>query len=121
VHEEQWGYSPAVVTEGGRIVWLAGHAGIFDDAGNLMEGDFDGQARQTFKDIAKTLARAKGTLRDIVTMTVFLLDATEVVRMTNIRKEIFGRDFPGSAAIIVSGFAHPAMMIEIQAVAVIPE
>ena len=35
-----------------------------------------------------------------------------------VRTEIFGADFPASAAITVAGFADPAMMIEIQAVAV---
>ena len=33
-------------------------------------------------------------------------------------KEIFGTDFPASAAITAAGFADPAIMIEIQAVAV---
>jgi enamine deaminase RidA (YjgF/YER057c/UK114 family) len=38
--------------------------------------------------------------------------------MTELRTEIFGDDFPASAAITVSGFADPAIMIEIQGVAV---
>ena len=39
--------------------------------------------------------------------------------MTAIRLEIFGKDFPASAAITVTGFADPAMMIEIQGIAVV--
>jgi 2-iminobutanoate/2-iminopropanoate deaminase len=38
--------------------------------------------------------------------------------MTELRTEIFGRDFPASAAITVAGFADPSMMIEIQGIAV---
>jgi enamine deaminase RidA (YjgF/YER057c/UK114 family) len=38
--------------------------------------------------------------------------------MTEIRTEIFGTDFPASATITAAGFADPAIMIEIQAVAV---
>jgi enamine deaminase RidA (YjgF/YER057c/UK114 family) len=49
---------------------------------------------------------------------VFLSDARHTTRMTELRTEIFGRDFPASAAITVSGFADPAMMIEIQGAAV---
>jgi 2-iminobutanoate/2-iminopropanoate deaminase len=30
---QQRGYSPAVITEGGRIVWLAGQTGMADDSG----------------------------------------------------------------------------------------
>jgi len=119
--QQKRAFSPAVITEGaGRIVWVAGHTGHKDDAGGSLAGDFDAQCRQTFRNIEKTLAEAGCTLADLVTMTVFLIDARHTTRMTELRTEILGRDFPASAAITVSGFADPAMMIEIQAVAVGP-
>ena len=34
-------FSPAVVTEGGKIVWIAGHTGSKNDDGNSLAGDFD--------------------------------------------------------------------------------
>jgi enamine deaminase RidA (YjgF/YER057c/UK114 family) len=52
-------------------------------------------------------------------MTVFLIDTRHTTRMTELRTEIFGKDFPASAAITVAGFAQPEMMIEIQCVAAI--
>jgi 2-iminobutanoate/2-iminopropanoate deaminase len=113
-------YSPAVVTEGAtKAIWVAGHTGAVDDAGKSLAGDFDAQCRQTFRNIEKTLTEAGANLSDLVTMTVFLIDARYTTRMTELRTEIFGKDFPASAAITVSGFAQPAMMIEIQCVAVI--
>jgi 2-iminobutanoate/2-iminopropanoate deaminase len=113
-------YSPAVVTEGAtKTIWLAGHTGAVDDAGQSLAGDFDAQCRQTFRNIEKTLAEAGAKLSDLVTMTVFLIDSRYTTRMTELRTEILGKDFPASAAITVAGFAQPAMMIEIQAVAVI--
>jgi 2-iminobutanoate/2-iminopropanoate deaminase len=112
-------YSPAVITEGGKIVWIAGHTGQRDAAGNSLAGDFDAQTRQTFKNIEATLREAGASLKDMVTMTVFLIDARYTTRMTEIRTEIFGDDFPASAAITVKGFADPNMMIEIQGIAVV--
>ena len=85
-----------------------------DDAGKSLAGDFDAQCRQTFRNIEKTLAEAGAKLADLVTMTVFLIDARHTTRMTELRTEIFGKDFPASAAITVAGFAQPEMMIEIQ-------
>ena len=73
---------------------------------------------QTFRNIEKTLSEANCTLKDMVTMTVFVIDARHTTRMTEIRTQVFGDDFPASAAITVSGFADPAIMIEIQGVAV---
>ena len=112
-------FSPAVITKGAEhIIWIAGHTGQVDDAGKSLAGDFDAQCRQTFRNIEHTLAEAGARLADIVTMTVFLIDTRYTTRMTEIRTEIFGADFPASAAITVAGFADPAMMIEIQAIAV---
>ncbi len=112
-------FSPAVITEGaGRTIWVAGHTGQADDSGASLAGNFDAQCRQTFRNIEKTLADAKCTLKDLVTMTVFLIDSRYTTRMTEIRTEIFGEDFPASAAITVTGFADPAIMIEIQGTAV---
>jgi len=113
-------YSPAVITEGaGKTIWLAGHTGAVDDAGKSLAGDFDAQCRQTFRNIEKTLTEAGATLADLVTMTVFLIDARHTTRMTELRVQILAKDFPASAAITVAGFAQPEMMIEIQAVAVV--
>ena len=117
--QQKRAYSPAVITEGGKTIWVAGHTGAVDDSGKSLAGDFDAQCRQTFHNIEKTLAEAGAKLADIVTMTVFLIDSRYTTRMTELRTEIFGKDFPASAAITVSGFALPAMMIEIQCVAVI--
>ena len=112
-------FSPAVITQSAaRTIWIAGHTGAKDDSGKSLAGDFEAQCRQTFRNIEKTLAEAKCTLKDMVTMTVFLIDVRHTTRMTELRTEIFGNDFPASAAITVAGFADPAIMIEIQGIAV---
>jgi enamine deaminase RidA (YjgF/YER057c/UK114 family) len=117
--QQKRAFSPVVITEGsGRILWIAGHTGQVDDNGKSLAGDFDAQFRQTFRNIEKTLAEAGAKLSDMVTMTVFLSDARYTTRMTELRGELFGKDFPASAAITVQGFAQPEMMIEVQGVAV---
>jgi len=118
-YQETRAYSPAVITEGGKSIWVAGHTGAVDDAGKSLAGDFDAQVHQCFRNIEKTLAQAGAKLSDLVTMTVFLIDARYTTRMTELRREILGKDFPASAAITVAGFAQPQMMLEIQCVAVV--
>ena len=68
-------YSQAVITEGGRVIWLAGQVGATDASGRSLAGDFDGQVREIFSRFRQTLEEAGGTLADIVTMTVFITDA----------------------------------------------
>jgi enamine deaminase RidA (YjgF/YER057c/UK114 family) len=118
--QQQRAFSPAIVTQGSqRTIYLAGHTGQTADDGRSLAGDFDAQCRQTFKNLESTLAEAGAKLSDLVTVTVFLIDSRHTTRMTEIRTDIFGKDFPASAAITVAGFAHPAMMIEIQGIAVV--
>jgi 2-iminobutanoate/2-iminopropanoate deaminase len=112
-------YSPAVVTEGGKIIWLAGQGAPTDATGKSLAGDFEGQVRETFARLDKTLKQAGGQLSDMVTMTVFITDVRNGTRFTEIRKEIFGDNFPGSALITITGLASPAMMVEVQGIAVV--
>jgi 2-iminobutanoate/2-iminopropanoate deaminase len=112
-------YSPGVITEGGRIVWLAGQTGFRDEQGKDVVG-FDAQARQAFRGIDAVLKKAGGSLANMVTMTVFINDPRNGDRFVAIRREIFpDGNFPASALITVSNFAAPGMMLEIQGVAVI--
>jgi 2-iminobutanoate/2-iminopropanoate deaminase len=119
--QQKRAFSPAIVVSGAhRTVYVAGHTGQTAADGRSLAGDFDAQVRRTFENIESTLQEAGATLADLVTMTVFLIDARHTTRMTELRTEIFTRDFPASAAITVAGFADPAMMIEVQGIAVIP-
>ena len=113
-------FSPAVITQGGKTVCLAGQTATVDASGHDIAGDFEAQARAIFAMIDKTLRRAGGTLANLVTMTVFINDPRYGDNLVKIRSEFFtdGR-FPASALITVSHFARPGMLIEIQGVAVI--
>ena len=114
------GFSPAVITEGGNTVWLAGQTTVTDLEGKDISGKFDEQARTIFALINRTLERAGGSLANMVTMTVFINDARYGDRFVAIRREHFpdGR-YPCSALLTISSFARPGILIEIQGVAVI--
>ena len=113
-------YSPAVVTEGGRTVWLAGQIATVDSDGRDISGDFEAQTRRVFAIMDHTLRRAGGTLADLVTMTVFIKDPRHGDRFVELRRGLFPDDkFPASALITVSNFARPGIEIEIQGVAVL--
>ena len=113
-------YSPAVITEGGRIVWMAGQTARVGADGQDIAGNFEAQTRRVFALMDETLRRTGGTLADLVTMTVFIKEPRHGDRFVEIRGELFpDGKFPASALITVSNFARPGMEIEIQGVAVI--
>lgn len=113
-------FSPAVMTQGGRTVWLAGQTTLVDMNGNDITGNFEAQARTIFQLIARTLERVGGTLENMVTMTVFINDPRNGDRFVEIRREFFpNENYPASALVTVSNFARTGCVIEIQSVAVI--
>lgn len=115
--QENRAFSPMVKTQGGTTLYLAGMGGARDESGKVR--DFEGQVRATFENMRATLARAGASLDDIVTMTVFINDMRNGIRFTEIRREYFKAGYPASALIGVSSFMDQAMMVEVQAIAVV--
>lgn len=119
--EESRSYSRAVKIKGGTTVYLAGHGAVEDAEGNSLVGNFTAQAHQCFERLRLLMSEVGGTLDDIVTMTVFIVDSRYGDEFVQIRKGYFGRGFPGSALITVHSLARPEMLVEIQAIAVLDD
>ena len=113
-------FSPAVITEGGRTVWLAGQTTTTDLQGQDISGNFEAQCHTCFALIDRTLQRAGGSLAHLVTMTVYINDPRHGDAFVKIRSTKFepGR-CPASALLTVANFARPGIVLEIQGVAVI--
>ncbi len=114
------GFSPGVVTEGGKTVWVSGQTGLVDEQGKSMAGDFEGQARVIFRAIDAVVKRAGGSIEDVVTITVYLVDPRLLEPLMPIRREFWpDGNFPASTTITVHSLPAVGMMLEISAVAVV--
>jgi 2-iminobutanoate/2-iminopropanoate deaminase len=111
-------YSPVVVTEGGRTIYLAGIIAPEDEHGRSLAGDFDEQVRCIFRKMSAQLSQVNATLADVVSMTVFITDVKLNTRMVEIRSEFFKSDFPASTLVTVAALNRPEMLVEITAIAV---
>jgi enamine deaminase RidA (YjgF/YER057c/UK114 family) len=113
-------FSPGVITEGGRTVWVAGQTATRDNQGADISNNFEAQVRQVFSQIDQIMKRAGGSLANVVTMTVFIKESRYGDRFVEMRKDMFQNgNYPGSALITVTNFARPGIEIEIQAIGVI--
>ena len=119
-HQKKRAYSPAVITQGGKTIWLAGQTATQDEQGKDISGNFEAQVKTIFSLLDKTLKTCGGSLANMVTMTVFINDARLGDKFVEMRAGFFpSGNYPASALITVSNFARPGMLIEIQGVAVI--
>jgi enamine deaminase RidA (YjgF/YER057c/UK114 family) len=114
-------WSPAiVVTQPGRMVFLSGFTSR-DETGNVIcEGDIRGQTRQVCENLKKTIEAAGGTLKDLVSVCVFVKNIKNFDDIHAIRREYFPVDPPSSTMVEVTGLVDPRMLIEINAIAVLP-
>ena len=113
------GYSRAVVTRGGDIVWLSGMSGPRNANGEPIN-DFHEQARQAFRNLDATLREVGSDLSDVVSITVLLRDPRYYEAYTEVRKEFFtDGHFPASTIVNDTSFARPEVMVLLQAVAVV--
>lgn len=104
-------------------IYLAGVTSTRDLYTNRsLVGDFDGQVRNVFARINQTLVEQyRSQLHDLVATTAFITNGTFGKRFAELRKEIFnGHDFPTSALITIASLANEEMMVEVQAIAVVP-
>jgi 2-iminobutanoate/2-iminopropanoate deaminase len=77
------------------------------------------QFRQVCENIKEALAAAGAGLEDIVKTNTYVTNMDEFFKCVDIRHEYFGPGWPTSTNVEVSRLAHPDMMVEIEAVAVV--
>ena len=109
----------------GNFVFLSGQV-AFDSDGNVVgEGSLGEQSRQVFENIKGILAAGGATFEDVVKLTTFFtVDITDHAQVTDyfeVRKEYFGDHKPCSTGVQVSALVDARLMLEVEAVALLPE
>ena len=120
--QKKFAFSPAVITQGGRVVFLSGQTALMDTAGTDIGGQFDPQVRTIFRLIDTMLRKTGGSLSDVTTMTIYVTDARYLERFAELRRETWkGDDYPASTFVAVAALPFSGALIEIQATAVIDD
>ena len=115
------GFSQAVVTSGGRTLYVSGQT-AWDRRKQLVGGaDLEAQARQAFANLRSVVEAAGGTLADVVSVRIYVVDyrpekAAPVGRA--FRHFFSGEVGPAATWIGVAALADPAFLIEVEATAV---
>jgi reactive intermediate/imine deaminase len=115
------GYTHVVQVHSGRTVYIAGQV-AFDKSGNLVgKNDFGAQATQVFENLKLALSAAGATFDNLVKVTTFVTDMSQISTLRTIRARYYGKNAPASTLVQIEKLAHEDLIIEIEAIAVIPE
>jgi reactive intermediate/imine deaminase len=115
------GYTHVVEVTRGKTVYISGQVSL-DKSGNVVgKGDFATQTTQVFENLKAALAAAGATFDNVVKVTMFVTDMSNIATLRTIRLKYWGKNPPASTLVQIGKLALEDFMIEIEAVAVVPE
>ena len=115
------GYTHVVIGSG-RLVALSGQVAMDAHGDVVGVGDPAAQARQVFDNLNRCLAAAGATFADVVKFTFFVTDIGYLPAVREARDEYIDTERPpASTAVQVSALFRPELVLEVEALALIPE
>jgi 2-iminobutanoate/2-iminopropanoate deaminase len=110
-------YSPVVVINGGKLVFVSGLLAR-DGAGKIIgKGDMAAQIRQVGENLRIALEAAGASLEDLVRTCTYTTDIDEFFKHVEVRQRYLGPALPTSTTVEVRRLSHPDFMVEIEAIA----
>jgi enamine deaminase RidA (YjgF/YER057c/UK114 family) len=116
---ERYTFSPALQV--GNLLFLAGTTAV-DEQGTLVApGDIVGQTRFILEKFGKLLNAAGADFSHVVETTEYITTTDNYRGTAAVRREFFRPPYPVATGVIVAGLLREGALIEISAVAVLPE
>ena len=119
------GFSHAIATRGGTMLFLAGQDASDRQGRIVAVGDLVEQTRRVLDNLSAVLTAAGGMAQDIVQLTIFVHDRADYLAKRKplgvVFRSHFGGYYPAMALFEVSGFYQADALIEMQGIAVIPD
>ncbi len=115
------GYTQVVEATGGRTIYVAGQIAL-DHSGEVVgRGDMDAQTRRVFENLRIALEAVGAGFDDVVKLNYYLVDISRIGVVREVRDEYVNiRRPPASTAVEVRQLFRDELLIEIEAVAVVP-
>ena len=113
------GWTQVVSSRQGRMVFISGQGGASPDG--QMPTDFASQARNTFENIGRCLTAAGAKFDDIVKVNYYLTDLENVAELRRVRVQYLNQSNPPASTMVQSGLVVKGLLLEVEAIAVVPE
>ena len=107
-------YSQAVKFD--NLLFTSGQIALDPVSGNVVEGNFEAQARRVFENLKAVLREAHSDFKHVVKATVYLTDLANFQTLNTIYAEYFGDHKPARTTVGVSQLPRGGM-VEIDLIA----
>ncbi|TWB08205.1 enamine deaminase RidA (YjgF/YER057c/UK114 family) [Rhizobium sp. ERR 1071] len=106
----------------GTMVFVRGQIGQdLDTSASVAIGDVAGQTEQAMANIKMLLQEAGSSLDHVCKITIYIVDPRYREAVYRVVGKWLKGVFPVSTGIVVSALARPEWLVEVDAIAVIPE
>jgi enamine deaminase RidA (YjgF/YER057c/UK114 family) len=112
------GYTHVVTSPPGKMIFISGRGGAAKDG--TMPADFTTQAANTFEDLKRCLAMAGATFKDVVKINYFVTDLSNTAELRKVRARYLNMEAPPAATLVQAGLGG-GLLLEVEAVAIVPE
>ena len=112
-----------VVSGSVKTVYVGGQDAV-DASGNIVgKGDFKAQTEQVLKNIQAALAAGGAHVDHVIKWNLYVVQGQPLQEGFQVFQRVLGirADPPAISMMFVSGLAHPDFLLEMDAIAVIPE
>jgi len=114
-------FSQATTVEAkGKLVFISGMTARRADGSIAGIGDIEAQTRQVCDNLKAAAEAAGGSLDDVVRVDVYVRNIEHFAIIHKVRQEYFKAPVPASTMVEVSKMVSPDYLIEISAIAVLP-
>lgn len=105
----------------GNLLYISGVVSWDADGNVVGKGDAAAQTRKIFEIMGKILEAAGCGFADVLKVTVFMRNMEDRPKINPVRQEVFGDSRPASTLVEIAKLVDPDLLLEIEAVAGIPE
>jgi len=109
-------YSQAIKVE--NWLYVSGQIPLDPKTMQVVDGDFVAQVQQAFTNLKAVLQAAHGDTRDVIKLTIYLLEMDNFSIVNEVMQTYFEAPYPARAVVAVAGLPK-AVSIEMDAVAYI--
>ncbi len=99
-------YSQAV--QAGGFLFASGQIALDPQTGDMVNDDFQTEARRVFDNVKGIAEAASLSLADIVKLTVYITDLSDFATLNEVMGEYFDEPYPARAAVQVAALPRGA-------------
>jgi enamine deaminase RidA (YjgF/YER057c/UK114 family) len=112
-------FAPAMLHTGGPTVYVGGQNGV-DSEGRMADG-LAGQTRQAMRNLLAVLDAAGTGPQHVVKLTIYLVAGADLRAGYAASAEVWGDHRTAITVLLVAGLARPDALVEVDAIAAIPQ